>query len=168
MHEQTKETTLSLYITHFSYSFQVLSIQKFLNICILKQYIKMDDQIINMWISTKMNNNNNIISKDSLESLHQREFGFQSSQQWVVLASHCHERLTNIKVGWKEKNGREMDWNGLAKAPEMDFPSTGFLLSSASFFLSSFGFFILEETKCFLSFLNDSPINWPIKTLLCA
>jgi len=46
-----------------------------------------------------MNNNNNIILKDSLESLHQREFSLQSSQQHVVLASHCHERLTNIKMG---------------------------------------------------------------------
>jgi len=67
-----KKTTLSLYMTPFKYSFQVLSIQIFPNIYILKQYIKMDDQAISMWISTWMNNNN-IILKDGLESLHQRE-----------------------------------------------------------------------------------------------
>ena len=68
MHEQAKETILSLDMTHFRYSFQVLSIQIFSNIYILKQYIKMDDQIINMWISIGMNNNNNIILEYSLES----------------------------------------------------------------------------------------------------
>ena len=51
---------------------------------------------------------------DSLESLHQREFGFQSSQWRVVLASHCRERLTNIKGGmkWKkmEEKWSEIDW----------------------------------------------------------
>ena len=67
-----KKTTLSLDMTHFRYYFQVLSIQTFSNIYILKQYIKINDQTINMWISTKINNNNNIILKDSLESLHQR------------------------------------------------------------------------------------------------
>jgi len=47
-------------------------------------------------MSKEMNNNINIILIDSLESLYQRDFGLQSSQKWVVLASHCHERLTNI------------------------------------------------------------------------
>jgi len=30
------------------------------------------------------------------------------------------------------------------------------------------GFFVHEETKCFLSFLYASPTNWPIRTHLCA
>jgi len=64
-----KKTTLSLYMTHFRYSSQVLSIQTFPNIYILKWYIKMDNQTVSMWISTWMNNNYNIILKDSLESL---------------------------------------------------------------------------------------------------
>jgi len=80
--------------------------------------MKMDDQTTNMWMSKGKNNNINIILIDSLESLHQREFGLQSSQQWVVLASYCHEKLTNIKGGMK---WREMEWNGSARALESDF-----------------------------------------------
>ena len=52
-------------------------------------------------MSTEKNNNINIIFIDSLESLHQREFGLQNSQQRVVLACHCHEKLTSIKGGMK-------------------------------------------------------------------
>lgn len=37
---------------------------------------------------------------DSLESLHQREFSLQSSQQRVILASHCWTSgLRNVKKG---------------------------------------------------------------------
>ena len=61
-------------------------------------------------MSIEKNNNINIILIDSLESLHQKEFGLQSSQQKVVLACHCHERLTNIKDGMKmEEKWSEMD-----------------------------------------------------------
>ena len=56
-------------------------------------------------MSIEKNNNINIILINSLESLHQRKYGLQSFQQRVVLASHFHERLKNIKI---EMNGRKM------------------------------------------------------------
>ena len=62
-----------------------------------------------------MNNNNNIILTNSLESLHHKEFDLESSQQWVVLASHCHERLIKNKGGMKGKKMEE-------KWIEMDRP----------------------------------------------
>jgi len=71
--------------------------------------MKMDDHTKDMWMSTKLNNNINIILIDSLESLDQREFGLQNSQQRVVLAFHCHGRLTNIKVRWKGRKWIQMD-----------------------------------------------------------
>ena len=126
-----KKTTLSLDTTHFRYASQVLSIQTFLNIYIIKQYIKMNDQTISMWINTWMNNNNNIILKDSLESLHQREFSLQSSQQLVVLAFHYHERFTKIKVGWKGRKWIETDWSEPRK---QIFLALASLISSTSWF----------------------------------
>ena len=64
-------------------------------------------------MSIGKNNNINIILINSLESLHQREFGLQSSQQRVVIVSNCHEKLTSIKDGmkWKkmEEQWSEMD-----------------------------------------------------------
>ena len=56
-------------------------------------------------MSTRKNNNINIILIYSLESLYQREFGLESSQQRVILAPHCHDKFTSIKVGmkWKRK-----------------------------------------------------------------
>ena len=62
-----------------------------------------------------MNNKNNMILIDSLESSHHREFGLQSSQQRVVLASHYHERLTKNKGGMKrKKNGLKLRRNALS------------------------------------------------------
>ena len=94
--------------------------------------MKMDDQIKDMWMNTKMNNNINIILIDNLESLHQRKFGLQSFQQWVVLTSDCHERLTNIKVGW---NKRKWKRNELVRAPKIDFSCTNFFVFLCFFVL---------------------------------
>jgi len=58
-------------------------------------------------MSTEKNNNINIILIDSLKSLYQREFDLQSFQQRVILVSHCHEKLTNIKGGMKWKKMEE-------------------------------------------------------------
>ena len=93
-------------------------------------------------------NNNNIILTNSLESLHHREFGLQSSKQRVILASHCHERLTKNKGRMK---GEKME----EKWIEMDRPELQKRISLALAFCfplfpcssASFGSFVHKETK---------------------
>ena len=89
-----------------------------------------------------MNNNNNIILKDSLESFHQREFSLHNSQQRVALTSHCQLRLTNMKVG---SNEREWKRNGSIRALEMDFPCIGFFAFLYFFVPLLLGFFVCKE-----------------------
>jgi len=115
-----------------------------------------DDQITSMWMNTKMNNNINIILIDSLKSLHQREFSLQSSQRQVVLVSHCHERLTNIKVGCKGRKWKRNGFKQISQSSGIDFLQQWLLCFLVPLLL--IGFFVLKET--IVSFLFICFTNW--------
>ena len=111
-----------------------------------------------MWMSIEKNNNINIILIDSLESLHQREYGLQTSQQRVLLASHCHKKLTNIKVRWNEGKWRSNEVKRIDQSSRNKFPSTGFFASFCFLLLCFYGFFVVKERN--VSFLFICVINW--------
>ena len=112
--------------------------------------MKMDGETKDMWMSKEMNNNINIILIDSLESLHQREFGLQSSQQRVVFSLSLSWETYKNRGGMKEKK------NGLKRIGQSS--GNGFSLHWLLVFLcftsfASCWFLRGQGNKmCFLSF----------------
>ena len=119
-----------------------------------------------------MNNNNNIILTDSLETLHHRVWltklttkgGFSLSLSWKTYKN---------KGGMKgNKNGRKMAWNILSRASEKDFPCTGCLFSFTSLFLCFLGFVVDKETNVSFSFymlhqlIGQSELSCALSTTL--
>lgn len=115
--------------------------------------MRMDDQTTYMWMSTRKNNNINIILIYSLESLYQREFGLESSQQRVILAPHCHDKFTSIKVGmkWKRKWVKQI---GQSSKNWISFNNGFFAFFYFLFPLLLWGFFNVKEWMSVSFFLN--------------
>jgi len=128
----------------------------------------MDDQTTNMWMSTWKNKNINIILINSLELLHQRGFSLQSFQQRVILASNCNERPTNIKdeMRWDERKWKRNRVKRIDQSFRNGFPSTMTFLLPTPLLL---GFLRCRVFVLNVSFLlNTPPIDWSIRTFLCA
>jgi len=114
-------------------------------------------------MSIETNSNIDIILIDSLESLHQREFG----RAFVVLVSHCHERLTTIKGEMKWKIMEEK-WIGQSSGNGFSLHTGFFVFLSVLVPLLVDIFLHAEVFKCFLSFYILHQLIDQIRIFLCA